>query len=135
MANSVEEEKSSFYGYQAKAEMEANIAEQKHVALELFYVFGPKGSWNSLQVMQKKHLYLKAADAYSVGVLVSQIWREEWDREFLPNKMIFHGFELKLKGLKDKDPDIRLSISNVLTRFKTDPFKFEMPECCFYKEI
>jgi hypothetical protein len=49
--------------------------------------------------------------------------------------MIFHGFELKLKGLKDKDPQTRLSISDVLTRFKTDPFKSQMPDCCFCKEI
>jgi serine/threonine protein kinase len=77
MANIVEEEKSSLYTYQTKAEIEAYIAEWKHVAPELFYVFGPKDSWNSLEVMQKKHLYLKAADAYSIGVLVSQIWREE----------------------------------------------------------
>jgi hypothetical protein len=78
---------------------------------------------------------LKATDAYSVGILASQIWREEWDRELLPDEMIFRGFELKLKGLKDKDPETRLSISDVLTQFKTDLFKFQMPECCFYKEI
>jgi hypothetical protein len=71
-----------------------------------------------LEVMKKKHLYLKAADAYSVGVLASQIWEEEWNRDLLSDKMIFHGFELKLKGLKDKDPKTRLSISNVLTQFK-----------------
>jgi hypothetical protein len=135
MANRVEEEKSSLYGYQTKAEMEANITEQKHVAPELFYVFGPKGSRNSLEVMQKKHLYSKAADAYSVGVLASQIWREEWDRELLLDEMIFCGFELKLKGLKDKDPETRLSISDVLTWFKTNPFKFQMPECYYRKEI
>jgi serine/threonine protein kinase len=135
MANCFEEEKSLLYGYQTKAEMEANIAERKHVAPELFYVFRPKGSWNSLDVMKKKHLYSKAADAYSVGILASQIWREEWDRELLPDKMIFHSLELKLKGLKDKDPETRLSISDVLTRFKTDPFKFEMPKCRFHKEI
>jgi hypothetical protein len=135
MASRIEEEKSSLYGYQTKAEMEANIAEWKHVAPELFYVFKPKGSRNSLEVMQKKHLYSKAADAYSVGILTSQIWREEWDKELLPDEMIFRGFELKLKGLKDKDLETRLSISDVLTQFKTDPFKFQMLECCFRKEI
>jgi serine/threonine protein kinase len=41
MASCVVENKSLFYGYQMKAEMEANIAERKHVELELFYVFGP----------------------------------------------------------------------------------------------
>jgi hypothetical protein len=65
--------------------------------------------------MKTKHLYSKAVDAYSFGVLASQIWREEWERDLLPGKMIFHGFELKLKGLKDKDLESRLSISDVLT--------------------
>jgi serine/threonine protein kinase len=51
MANRFEEEKSSFYGYQTKAEMEANIAERKHVAPELFYVFGPKGLQKLLEVI------------------------------------------------------------------------------------
>ena len=124
MASHVEEEASSLYGYQMKGEMEANIIKRKHVALELFYVFGPKGSQNSLEIMQKKHLYLKAVDAYSIGVLTSQIWKEEWDRELLLDEMIFHGFELKLKGLKDKDPETRLLISDVLIRFEIDPFKF-----------
>jgi serine/threonine protein kinase len=44
MASRVEEEASLLYGYQTKVEMEANIAERKHVAPELFYVFGPKDS-------------------------------------------------------------------------------------------
>jgi hypothetical protein len=105
------------------------------VALELFYVFGPEGSRNSLEVMQKKHLYTKAADAYSVGVLASLIWKEEWDRTLLPDAMVFHGFELKLRGLQDKDPQTRLSISDVLRRFTSAPFNMVMLECCFRKEI
>jgi serine/threonine protein kinase len=72
MANRVEEKKSSFYGYETKAEMEANIAKRKHVAPELFYVFGPKGSRTLLKIMKKKHLYSKATDAYSFGMLASQ---------------------------------------------------------------
>jgi hypothetical protein len=44
-------------------------------------------------------LYTKAADAYSVGVLASLIWKEEWDRTLLPDATVFHGFELKLRGL------------------------------------
>jgi serine/threonine protein kinase len=110
MASRVKKKKESLYGYQKKEEMVANIAQRKHVAPELFYVFGPKGSQTSLEVMQKKHLYTKAADAYSVGVLASLIWKEEWDRTLLPDATIFHGFELKLRGLQDKDPQTRLSI-------------------------
>jgi hypothetical protein len=73
IASHVKEKKSSFYGYQTKAEMEANIAQRKHVAPELFYVFRPHGSRNLLAVMKKKHLYSKAVDAYLVGVLASLI--------------------------------------------------------------
>jgi hypothetical protein len=58
--------------------------------------------------MKKKHLYLKAADAYSIAMLAKQIWREEWDKDLLPDAMCFIGFELKLKGSKTKTPRQRL---------------------------
>jgi hypothetical protein len=54
------------------------------VAPELFYVFGPEDSQNSLEVMQEKHLYTKVTDAYSVGVLATKIWNQKWDRMLLP---------------------------------------------------
>jgi hypothetical protein len=82
----------------------ANIAQRKHVAPKLFYVFGPEGSRTSLDIMQKKYFYTKAADAYSMGVLASLIWKEEWNRTLLPDATVFHGFELKLRGLQDKEP-------------------------------
>jgi hypothetical protein len=132
MASRVKEKKSSFYSYDMKAEMEANIAQRKHVVPELFYVFGTQGSRNLLEVMKKKHLYSKAADAYSVGVLASLIWKEEGDRMLLPEATVFHGFELKLRGLQDKDLETRLSISDVLTQFKSPPFKMEMLEYYYY---
>ena len=53
MANRVEEEKLSLYSYQIKAKMEVNIAKQKHVAPELFYVFGLKESRNSLELCSR----------------------------------------------------------------------------------
>jgi hypothetical protein len=84
MASRVKENKASLYGYQKKEEMVANIAQRKHVAPELFYVFGPEGSRTLLEVMQKKHLYTKATDAYSVGVLASLIWKEEWTERYFP---------------------------------------------------
>jgi serine/threonine protein kinase len=135
MASHVKEKKTSLYGYQKKEEMVANIAQWKHVTPELFYVFGLEGSRNSLEVMQKKHLYSKATDAYSVGMFASLIWKEKWDRTLLPDTTVFHGFELKLRGLQDKDPQTRLSISDVLRRFTSTPFNMVMPECCFRKEI
>ena len=104
MANCVKEKKASLYGYQKKEEMVANIEQRKHVAPELFYVFRPEGSRNSLKVMQKKHLYTKATDAYSVGIFANCIWNEEWDNTLLPDSMIFGSFLLKLAGFQDKDP-------------------------------
>jgi hypothetical protein len=68
-------------------------------------------------------------------VLASLIWKEEGDRTLLPNATVFHGFELKLRGLQDKDLQIRLSISYVLRRFTSAPFNMVMLECCFCKEI
>jgi hypothetical protein len=135
MASRVVENKSSFYGYQTKAEVEENIAQRKHVAPKLVYVLGSQDSQNSLEVIKMNHLYSKATDAYSVGILASQIWKEEWNRKLLSNQMGFAGFELKLRGLQDKDPKTRLSILDVLTRFTSRPFKMEMPECYFCKKI
>ena len=43
MASCIVEKKSSFYGYAIKTKMEANIVEHKHVAPNLFYVFGSQG--------------------------------------------------------------------------------------------
>jgi hypothetical protein len=39
MASHVKEKKSSFYDYETKAEMEANIAQWKHMALEVVLCF------------------------------------------------------------------------------------------------
>jgi hypothetical protein len=57
--------------------------------------------------MKKKHLYLKAADVYSIEVLARQIWKEEWDKEALPNPVRFATFDLKLipKGLNVRTAD------------------------------
>jgi hypothetical protein len=115
--------------------MEANIVERKYVVSELFYVFGPLGSRNSLEVMKKKHLYSKAADAYLFGVLARQIWKEAWDRDFLPNIMHFTDFELKLKGLQDKDSKTRLSILDALTQLMLHLFNLKFLDCCFRNEI
>jgi hypothetical protein len=79
-----------------------------------------------LKVMKKKHLYLKAVDAYSISILASQIWKKEWNRELLPDAMVFYGFDLKLKGFKDKDPKTRLSILDVFMWFTSNPFKLKM---------
>ena len=45
----------------------------QHVAPELFYVFGPRGSETSLERQKKKHLYTKGGDAYAIRKLASMI--------------------------------------------------------------
>ena len=46
---------------------------RQHIALELFYVFGPRGSKTSLECQKKKHVYTKGGDAYAAGKLASMI--------------------------------------------------------------
>ena len=78
------------------------------MAPKLFYVFGHEGSWNSLEYMQKKYLYTKAVDAYSVGVLKSLIWNEEWDRTLLLDAMVFHGFFIEIERLLRQRPTYKV---------------------------
>ena len=84
MACRVSEEVASNYGYRSEEEMEMQQRLRQHVAPELFYVFGPRGSETSLERQKKKHLYTKGGDAYAAGKLASMIWREEPDNEMLP---------------------------------------------------
>jgi len=80
------ENEPSRYGYQTVAELKKEKKWQKFAAPELFYVFGEEGSKSSLQVMQKKHLYSMAADAYATRWIAAQIWKEEWDTKYFSKK-------------------------------------------------
>jgi hypothetical protein len=73
------EEVPSVYGYPTKAKMEKNKKERYWVAPELFYVYGPTNSEIAIERVQRKHLYTKESDAYSVGKLVLHIWNDKWD--------------------------------------------------------
>ena len=64
--------------------------------------------------MKKKHLYLKATDAYSIFVMVRLNWKVKWDREVLLDSICFAAFDLKLNNLINKDLNTRLSVSDVL---------------------
>jgi hypothetical protein len=85
--------------------------------------------------MKKKYFFFKAMDAYSIGMLVRQIWKEEWNKELLFNPMRFIGFDLKLKGLKDIDPETRLSILDVLMQLKSHLYSLRVPDSCFRSAI
>jgi serine/threonine protein kinase len=81
MATRTIEDVPSVYSYSTKDEMERNKKERPWVALELFYVYGPPNSETSLERVQRRHLYTKEADVYSVGKVAQLIWEEEWDKE------------------------------------------------------
>jgi serine/threonine protein kinase len=135
LANHIVENAQSLYDYATKAEIEANIAKRKHVAPKLFYVFGPHDSRNSLESMWKKHLYSKAVDAYSIGALAREIWKEEGDKKVLSDAMRFTAFDLKLNNLINKDLETRSSISDVMMRLTSSPYSLRVPECCFCHAI
>ena len=81
MACRVSKEVALNYGYRSEEEMAMQQRLRQHVASELFYVFGPRGSETSLERQKKKHVYTKEGDAYAAGKLASMIWREEPDNE------------------------------------------------------
>ena len=73
MACRVSEEVASNYNFRNEEEMEMQQGLHQHVAPELFYIFGPRGSKTSLERQKQKHLYTKEGDAYAVGNLASMI--------------------------------------------------------------
>ena len=73
MACRVSKEVASNYGFRSEEEMEMQEGLRQHVAPELFYVFGPRGSETSLERQKQKHLYTKGGDVYAAGKLASMI--------------------------------------------------------------
>ena len=74
MACRISKEVASNYGYRSEEEMEMQQRLRQHVASELFYVFGPRGSETSLECQKQKHLYAKGGDTYAARKLASMIW-------------------------------------------------------------
>ena len=101
MACRVSEEVALNYGYRSEEEMTMQQRLRQHVAPELFYVFGPRGSETSLECQKKKHVYTKGGDAYAAGRLASMIWQEERDIEMLLTPEQVAAFRNKLGQLTD----------------------------------
>ena len=135
MACCVSEEVASNYGFQSEEEMEMQQGLRQHVALELFYVFGPRGSETSLERQKQKHLYTKEGDAYAAGKLASMIWREEPDNEMLPASEQVAAFRYKLGQLTDPNPRTRETLSDALGMLTSDPIKIRLPTECFLRGI
>ena len=101
MACRVSEVVASNYDFQAYDEMERQQQLWQHVAPELFYVFGPRGSETCLKRQKQKHLYSNTSDAYVARMLAKMIWQEEPDKEMLPTWEQVAAFRYKLGQLID----------------------------------
>jgi hypothetical protein len=113
MATYFIEEVSSVYGYPTKAEMEKNEKERYWVALELFSVYDPTNFETSIERVQRKHLYTKELNAYSVGKLALRIWNDEWNRILFKTVQCGSIFLSKLNALTNKDPTKKPSIASI----------------------
>ena len=127
----VSEEVASNYGYRNEEEMAMQQRLRQHVALELFYVFGPRGSKTSLERQKKKHVYTKGGDAYAAGKLASMIWQEEPDNEMLQTSEQVVAFRYKLGQLTDPNPRTKATFSDALGMLTSDPIKNRLPTECF----
>lgn len=133
LSGRVVEKEPSRYGYQTMKELDEVKAARKFAAPELFYIFGPPGSTNSLEVCQKKHLYTMEADAYAAGWIAERIWNEEWDSSYFTkvNPEQFQNLELKLKSLQRQNVKERATVSSVIEILKGKPYFWSMPQCCY----
>ena len=113
-AADVSEEVASNYNFQASDEMERQQRLRQHVTLELFYVFGPRGSETCLERQKQKHLYSKAGDAYAAGMLARMIWLEELDKEMLPTSEHVAVFRYKLGQLTNRNPSTKATLSDAI---------------------
>ena len=129
------EEKGSRYGYATREEMETQRKQRFWVAPELFYVFGPPNSDTSIDRMQRKHLYSRAADAYSVGKVAQMMWKDEPAPDFLKDYMLQSKFHATLEDLTREDPKVRKSVNDVVTTLMGPPYNFPVPEECFRRDI
>ena len=120
----ISKEVASNYGYKSEEEIAMQQKLRQHVAPELFYVFGPRGS-------QTSHVYTKEGDAYAAGKLASMSWREEPDVEMLRTSEQVAAFRYKLGQLTDPNPRTRATLSDALGMLTSDPIKIRLPTKCF----
>jgi hypothetical protein len=135
MATRTIEDVPSVYGYPTKDEMERNKKERPWVAPKLFYVYDPPNLETSLERVQRRHLYTKEADAYSVGKVAQLIWKDEWYKELFKSVVGASIFLYKLHQLQQEDPRKRPTLASILEIFTSAPHEMELPDCCFRYEI
>ena len=108
---------------------------RQHVAPELFYVFGPRGSETSLERQKKKHVYTKGGDAYAAGKLASMTWQEGPDNEMLQTSEQVAAFKYKLGQLTDPNSRTRATLSDALEMLTSDSIKIRLSTKCFRTRI
>jgi serine/threonine protein kinase len=133
LSGRVVENEPSRYAYKTVEEIQKVKELRRFAAPELFFLYGEEGSANSLPVMQKRHIYSMAADAYAAGWIAARIWENEWDRTYFTknNPEQYVNFKLKLESLQKKDVRERASVPDVLDTLRKAPHCWSMPECCY----
>lgn len=136
ISSRVVEQAPSKYGYNDQGKLDAERKWRHWVAPELWFLYGPRNSENALDIMESRHLYSKAADAFSTGWLAQHIWQEEYDKRYFmphrPDRAHNHEYlRYKLQGLQDPDVSKRLTVSDAIEALEKHPFSWTMPMCCF----
>ena len=81
--------------------------------------------------MRKEHPHTLASDAYSVGWLAKQIFRDETQKDLFAHDAIKVGFSLKLDALLEKDPKRRPTLAKVVESLMALPYNFPISDKCF----
>ena len=133
ISSRVVEKEPSKYGYDSMEKLAKVKQVKKFVAPELFCVYGSISSENSLEVMQRRHLYSVAADIYSSGWIAQKIWSVEWDSQYFVKEKCMNYALLKthLQSLQKEDVNDRATIGDVLETLRKPPYGWLMPECCY----
>jgi hypothetical protein len=131
MATRFIEEVPSVYGYPTKAEMEKNKKERYWVVPELFYVYSPTNSETAIECVQRKHLYMKESNAYSVGKLALRIWNDKWDPYLFKTVECGSIFLSKLIALIKRRSNKEAFISACSRHLIIPLYKMEFRDCSF----
>jgi serine/threonine protein kinase len=134
--SNAKENQGSWYGRPTTRELAEMKAKYKHVAPELFYVYGPQNSDTSLEKMQKLHTHSKAVDCFAAGRIAQWIWHEEYDKDhFRHDASRIAYFEAQLQSLQHDDPSKRRTIAEVLGNLTGAPCFFKLPNMSFRDTI
>ena len=74
--------------------------------------------------IQRRFLYTKEVDAYSIGKVALGIWDDKWDKNLFKTTHGASIFLSKLKTLTNKDPKKRPSLASILDIFTSLPIEW-----------